>query len=318
MLAWRLLLAPVLLAQAAALAQPAYDPAAEVGAWAAGFIEAVSEPNIVAARCAPAMNAALASMRDSASARAAMVKVRPCGEQIRSAYAGVNAKLDGLHPLPPEIEAKTGFSSARFIADQRRLAAATTAYVDDLNRFIDAMAAGDRAALPGLLARVRTGGGSLMDASILMLRLQQSASRLAFVRRAMELRIVLAEAAKGLLVAVPTAAGLPVGNTMRVLAGRARAAVPAARMAWQEDRVILTRLSGHETSSVTRVLAAGGQLTEDMLSRGDRLATLLDAAGRRPVLPHLEAQRLATELNNLELDMLRSGQAFATALQAEG
>lgn len=314
---WRLLLAPALLAHAAAFAQPATDPAAEVGRWAAGFLQAVSEPNVVAAQCAPAMNAALASVRDAASARAAMTRIKPCGERIRAAYAGVDAKLNALHPLSPEIEAGTGFSSAQFIADQRRLAAAATAYVGNLNRFVDAMAAGNQAALPGLLTRVRTGGGSLMDANILMLRLQQSASRLAFVRRTMELRIVLAEAAKSLLVAMPSAAGLPVGDTMRVLAGRARAVVPEARTAWQSDRVMLTRLSGGDASLV-RVLDASGRLTEELLGRGDRLVVLLGEAGRRTVLSHAEAQRLATELNTLELDMLRSSQAFAAALQARG
>ena len=107
---------------------------------------------------APQLQAAMGALRDAAIARAALAAIRPCGTRIREAYARSAATLGELRPLSPELEARTGFASGRFLADHRRLATATVAYLGDVEALLDGMAVGRRAALPGLFAKARAGG----------------------------------------------------------------------------------------------------------------------------------------------------------------
>lgn len=294
-------------------AQAPATPLAELGAWTTRFLAATTEPNEVAAACGPQMNAAAAAMRDAPSARAALLAVRPCNERIRAAYARTAAALEQLEPLPATVEARAGFDSRQFLADHRRIAAATVTYLGDVERMLQAVSDGDRQALPAMMQKVRGGGATLADAGVLQLRAQRAISRLDYVRGVIDLRIVMARTLKAMALAIPTQAGFPVGPEMSALAKQAAAAVASARQGWRTDRSIVARFAN--VTPLADVLEAGDRLVADVTTRGDEVAALLAAAGRRPVLAHSDAVKLVNDLNTRELAIGRSSQAFASALQ---
>lgn len=315
----RLLFAAALFAATPVGAQTAGDnPVAQVGSWMTRFSTASTEPSAAAATCFPQISASMSRMHDAASAQVALREVRPCSQRIRDGYRKLEASLATMETLPASIEAVSGFNSSRFIADQRRLVLGMIAYLDDIDRLIAAVAANDRAVAMPLVGKVRAGGALVADNMILQARMQQSASRLAFPRAMIELRIILAEAAKLANTGTPTPGGLAIGSDLHALSGRATAATKQIGEGWASDRAMLAKLSGGRRSQLDGVIAAGGEMVSRSSQIGTGIADTLEKASARKILPIGELMTLIGELNRYEAELIKTGQNFAATLQTIG
>lgn len=318
----RLLLAAALFAAAPAGAQTAGNgdsAVAQVGNWLARFAAASVEPSNAATICFPQISAAMSKLRDPASAQAAAREVGPCVGRIRDGYRKLETTLAKLEPLPASIEAASSFNSAKFIADQRGLAVKMVAYLDDIDRLIAAVAANDNAAARPLALKVRAGGALVVDSMILQARMQQSSSRLELARTMIELRIILAEAARLSNTGTPTPGGLSIGSDLRALAVRATTATKALGPSWAHDQALLKKMTGGRSNSqLDGVVAAGGEMAARSGQIGTEIAAALEKASANQVLSINDLMALMGELNRYEAELIKTGQSFAATLQTIG
>lgn len=314
----RLLLVPALLAAAPAGAQTASaDPLATVGSWVGKFAAISAEPAAAAAACGPQLGNTVGAVRDAATARAAVPRIRPCLEQVRVAYRRSAESLAQFGPAPAEIQAVAPFDANGLIEQQRKQFIAVLSYMDDLEAFLGAMAASDRAGATRLLPKVRSGGAALVDGTILRLRAYQGVSRFGFTHNAIELRIVVAEAAKLPMTGTASQVGFAIGGGLSVLAPKARAAAAAVRSSWEQDKTSLRTLVGGD-AGMEKLIDLATPMVDNIAASGDQIAAALQRGGSKPVVPVADMIALMNELNQHELTIAKSIQNFAQTLQTIG
>jgi len=315
----RLLLVAALLAATPAAAQtpPAEDSLAAIGDWVGKFVALSAEPAKASATCGPQLGNVIAKVRDSTSARAAVPQIRPCIEEIRTAYRGSAQALAQFAPAPPTLEAATNFDTRKLIEDQRGQFVAALAYLDQLDAFLATMAANDRAGAARLFPKMRAGGAALVDGTILQMRAYQGIARYGFIRSSLTLRIVVAEAAKLPMTGAIGPGSFTIGNGLKALAPRAGAAAAGIRTGWEQDKASLRALVGDD-ATMEPLIERMAPTVEKIAVSGDAIAAALQRAGRQPVVPAAEALALLNELNRHELAIAKSLQDFAQTLQTIG
>ena len=288
---------------------------AQMGNWMRRM-SAAQQPIMTAfEHCKPAIEEMQNALGDQERSRALLPELDTCLAGMESASVQSGQLLRQMPPLPPAVQARTRIDIAEVHRRSALMLDVAVRAVREMRESIRASASGDMAEAQAAARRARSLSTATYDNQILMLELTiKSSDRQSTVGTA-TIRLLIAEAMRGLMSGSTSEAGITVGTLLRDLAPRARAATAQIRQGWVTESAEARRLTRMASDpGVKARMDKLDQIMRQIAGQGDALAQEFEQASVG-TLSWGDATSISMRVSEIEVRILQAAGSAAQVIQ---